>query len=144
MYGPYDGPEISGRAFLSRRPSLDLTGHITASVNTSDLASRQAIFTNEMLVRLHFGNSIHGESVNSIIVGVGVKSRPAQSDKKNQQDLVVNVENSRQSPGGVSLDNETAKMILCRQVYWATAMAINAMHLAWIPLTAVREGAPKI
>jgi flagellar hook-associated protein 1 FlgK len=82
------------------------------------------------LLAMHGGNSTFGDYFGSIIGEVGIKSQQAQSLEKNQEALVSQIENSRLSTSGVSLDEEMAKMIQYEHAYTAAARVINAMDSA--------------
>jgi len=67
---------------------------------------------------------------NSIIGEIGIKTKEADALMKNQQALVTQIDNSRQSLEGVSLDEEMANMIEQQHAYSAAAKVITAMDEA--------------
>jgi flagellar hook-associated protein 1 len=71
--------------------------------------------------------STFGDYYNSVIGEVGTRTKEASSVEQNQQALVTQIENSRQSVGGVSLDEEMANMIQYQHAYEAAARIISTM-----------------
>jgi flagellar hook-associated protein 1 len=79
---------------------------------------------------LKSGQTTFNEYYNSVIGEIGIRSQEADSLEKNQQALVDQISNSRQSVGGVSLDEEMAKMIEYQHAYAAAAKVISTMDMA--------------
>lgn len=67
---------------------------------------------------------------NSVIGEIGIKTKEADALMINQQALVTQIDNSRQSLEGVSLDEEMANMIQQQHAYSAAAKVITAMDEA--------------
>jgi flagellar hook-associated protein 1 len=81
-------------------------------------------------LRVDGAQATFNDYYNSIIGEVGIKSREANVLLKNQQALVTQIDNSRQSLEGVSLDEEMANMIEQQHAYSAAAKVITAMDEA--------------
>ena len=73
--------------------------------------------------------SVH-EFYTSLVGGIGIETQEAQSFTDNFELLRQQVENSRQSVQGVSLDEEMANMVKAQQAYNAAARVITSMDQA--------------
>lgn len=68
---------------------------------------------------LEGGSSTFSDYYSKIIADLGVETKQTRGLKENQQTLLTQLENRRQSICGVSLDEETTNMILFQQAYRA-------------------------
>ena len=82
------------------------------------------------LLIVNGGDATFNDYYNSIIGDIGIKSREASALLSNQQALVTQIDNSRQSLEGVSLDEEMATMIEQQHAYSAAAKVVTAMDEA--------------
>lgn len=81
--------------------------------------------------RLNIGDATSGMTMDSYfkdsIDRLGVQSQEAQRMVKNQEDLLGNLEQSRDSVSGVSLDEEMANLIQYQHAYSANAKVISTL-----------------
>ncbi len=80
-------------------------------------------------LKLKDGRATFNDFYSSIIGEIGIRTKEAENLEKNQQALVIQIENSRQSLSGVSLDEEMAKMIEYQHAYAAAAKVITTMDM---------------
>ena len=73
-----------------------------------------------------FNNS--DEFYNALISKLGIESKTAEVEKQNQELILTNLENLRQSIMGVNLDEEMANMIQFQHAYNASARMINVIN----------------
>lgn len=79
------------------------------------------------------GTSVLGEGIsldnyyNSLVAALGVQSQKAQTFAKNQQVLVNQITNWRESVAGVNMDEEMTNMIRFQKGYSAASRVITAM-----------------
>jgi flagellar hook-associated protein 1 FlgK len=73
------------------------------------------------------GQSTFNDYYNSIIGEIGLKSKESDDLQKNQEALLAQLDNSKQSVEGVSLDEEMANMIQYQHAYEAAARLISTM-----------------
>ncbi len=73
-----------------------------------------------------FNNS--DEFYNALISKLGIESKTAEVEMKNQELILTNVENLRQSIMGVNLDEEMANMVQFQHAYNASARVINVIN----------------
>lgn len=76
------------------------------------------------------GTATMAEFYTALIGDVGVETHEAETLKGNFEVMVQQIENSRQSVQGVSLDEETANMMKMQQSYNAAARIITTMDEA--------------
>ncbi len=74
----------------------------------------------------NFENS--DEFYNALIAKLGIESKTAKMEKTNQELILTNLENLRQSIMGVNLDEEMAKMVQFQHSYNAAARVINVLN----------------
>lgn len=144
MYGPNVGLEIGRRDLPAQQLSLNLTGHnIAAGLNgeTGDNANALNIAALRDQLLMRKGQATFNEYYGSIIGKVGVKSKEAQNHEANQLALLSQIDNSRESLSGVSLDEEMANMIQFQHAYKAAARVITVMDSA--PNTVINEMGPR-
>ena len=78
-------------------------------------------------------NSVLGNDIsldnyyNSLVAALGVQSQKAQAFAKNQQVLVNQITNWRESVAGVNMDEEMTNMIRFQKGYSAASRVITAM-----------------
>ncbi len=75
--------------------------------------------------KMDHGQSTYDGFYNNIVGDVGVTTGRANSDKTSQKDIVDQLKNIRESISGVSLDEETAKMIEYQKTFEASARLIK-------------------
>ena len=73
------------------------------------------------------GNATFGSFFGGIVAGLGSESRAAADAARNQTFAVQQVENERQSTGGVSLDEEMANMTQAQKAYQAAARYMSTV-----------------
>ena len=83
---------------------------------------------NEMLSSL--GNTTITDYYNSTVGGIGVDSHEAKTFKGNYEVLIQQIDNSRESVQGVSLDEEMANLARMQHAYNAAARVITVMDEA--------------
>jgi flagellar hook-associated protein 1 FlgK len=76
------------------------------------------------------GTATISDYYQDIIGDIGIRTNQAISQKENYELLVAQVENSRQSVQGVSLDEEMTQMIKYQNAFDAAARVITAMDQA--------------
>ncbi len=100
------------------------SGEVGDNVNALAIADlREALMFNN-------GKATMGEYYNSIISKVGVETSKAMQFREDYALLVEQIENSRQSVQGVSLDEEMAQMIKYQHAFDAAARVITTMDEA--------------
>ncbi len=75
--------------------------------------------------RMDHGQSTFGGFYNNIVGDVGITASRANSELASQKDIVDQIKNIRESISGVSLDEETAKMIEYQKTFEASARLIK-------------------
>jgi len=73
------------------------------------------------------GNTSLDAYYSSMIGALGVQSQDAQRTNTNQQSVVDQLTNTRQSTSGVNMDEEMTNMIKCQKGYNAAARVLTAM-----------------
>lgn len=73
------------------------------------------------------GTSDFGDFYNSIINGVGVGSRSAQTITAQQEGVMLQLDTRRESTSGVSLDEEMINLIKFQQAFQASARLLNVV-----------------
>ncbi len=111
---------------------LEDVNHISAGLNSEEGDNSNALNIAALrdALRLNNGQATFGEYYNSIIGKIGVQSQEAQNLEQNQQALVSQIANSKESLSGVSLDEEMANMIQFQHAYEAAARIITVMDSA--------------
>lgn len=71
------------------------------------------------------GNATVDEFYNSMVGQVGIQSRRAETAQESQKDIVKQLQNIRESISGVSLDEETTKLIEFQKAFEASARLIR-------------------
>ena len=99
----------------------------SASGEIGDNANALSIASLKDALKMRDGQSSFNEYYNGLIGEIGIRSREAQNIKKNQETLVAQLDNFRQSLHGVSLDEEMANMIKYQHAYEAAARVISTM-----------------
>ncbi len=66
-----------------------------------------------------------GEYYNSLISKIGIMGRDAQSNRKNEELLVSQIDNAREGIKGVSIDEELIQMIQTQHIYQGAARMIT-------------------
>jgi flagellar hook-associated protein 1 FlgK len=84
-------------------------------------------FSNSPANGMIFSKGTVGEFYTAIIDQMGIQGQQANMNVKNQQALVNQVDNQRQSISGVSIDEEMANMIKFQQSYNAAARMVTVM-----------------
>ncbi len=74
---------------------------------------------------MSFGTTNMTEFYNTMVSSLGVESQQAITFKENSEVLLRQIENSRQSVQGVSLDEEMAEMVRMQHAYNAAAKVIS-------------------
>jgi len=73
------------------------------------------------------GDGTLSEFYNAMVGQLGVKTKEAERQADNYEALVTQVENSRLSVSGVSIDEEMANLIKFQQAYSASARMISTL-----------------
>jgi flagellar hook-associated protein 1 FlgK len=102
-------------------------GLIAASISgePGDNANALAIADLRNQMTMGFGTMSITEYYNSMIGSIGVSSQEAKTFKGNSEVLIQQIEQSRQSVQGVSLDEEMAEMVRMQNAYNAAARVIT-------------------
>jgi flagellar hook-associated protein 1 len=90
------------------------TGDNTNALNINSLKTRKVID----------GSFTINEYYNSIISQLGVIGKEAQANRTNQELLVTQIDNSRESIKGVSVDEELVQMIQTQRIYQSASRII--------------------
>ncbi len=116
---------------LSSEVSNDLN-MIAASQSggPGDNANAIAIANLQNALTMNNGTSTFNEFFASLVGSVGVRTAEATDAKTNAELVLQQIEFSRQSVQGVSLDEEMANMIKAQHAYDAAARVVNAMDRA--------------
>jgi flagellar hook-associated protein 1 FlgK len=104
--------------------AASLNGEIGDNSNALSIAALR----DKLLMRN--GQATFNEYYSSLIGKVGVKSKEAQNHEANQLALLSQIDNSRESLSGVSLDEEMANMIQFQHAYEAAARVVSVMDSA--------------
>ncbi|MCL6632370.1 MAG: flagellar hook-associated protein FlgK [Alicyclobacillus herbarius] len=73
-------------------------------------------------------NGTLSEFLQSVVSGLGIQSQTADQQVSNQQSLVSQIDQQRQSVSGVSIDEELTNMIQYQQAYSASARMISTIN----------------
>ena len=115
---------------------IDIDSHImqnsglivAGSTNSSgDNSAALAIAGLKDQTTLMNGQSTINDYYNSLIGEIGIKSKESADLQQNQEALISQLDNSKQSVEGVSLDEEMANMIQYQHAYEAAARVISTM-----------------
>jgi flagellar hook-associated protein 1 FlgK len=106
--------------------------NVAASISgePGDNANALAISDLRTKMSMSFGTISISDFYNAMIGTVGVEAFEAKTFKGNFEVLLMQIENSRQSIQGVSLDEEMADMVKLQHAYNAAARIITAMDEA--------------
>lgn len=98
--------------------------------NALDMAAlqRTLIFDGTTLTRAGSGTFTFDEFYNSVVSGLGVSSRTAQNTVTQQDGILTQLNNRRETVSGVSLDEEMINMIKFQQAYSASARVLNVVN----------------
>ena len=111
---------------------LENVSNMAASGNgqrgDNSIATRIAALRSDLT--MNGGTATFGDYYNSVVGIIGVRSKEASNAAANQQTLLNNIEENRQSLEGVSLDEETANLIKYQHAYEAAARVITTMDEA--------------
>ncbi len=113
-------------------PILTDVNNIAAGLNgeTGDNANALGIAALRDRLLMRNGEATFNEYYSSLIGKVGVKAKEAQNHEANQLALLSQIDNSRESLSGVSLDEEMTNMIMFQHAYEAAARVISVMDSA--------------
>ncbi len=114
----------TGVASDSNRISASLSGEL------GDSSNAQAIYDARNASIMSFGTTSISEYYNSLIGLSGVESMEAKTFRSNYEILIQQIENSRESVQGVSLDEEMANLAKMQHAYNAAARVITTMDQA--------------
>ncbi len=104
---------------------IEDVSHIAASGDGTVGDNTNALSINELKERKVVDNSYTiQEFYNGYIVNLGVMAREAKSGRMNQELLVTQIDNSRESIKGVNIDEELVNMIKFQYVYQSAARMI--------------------
>jgi flagellar hook-associated protein 1 FlgK len=126
-------PETTGAA------DIELNTLITQNINyiaagrngeagDNSNALEMAALRNKLLLKE--GHATFSGYYDAVVGEIGVRTKEADSLDKNQQALISQLQNSKQSLEGVSLDEEMANMIEYEHAYAAAARVITYMDSA--------------
>ena len=102
--------------------------HIAASGDGSKGDNTNALNINELKNRrVVDGNFTLQEFYNGFIANLGIMTREAKSGRINEELLVSQIDNSRESIKGVSIDEELVYMIQTQRIYQSAARMIVVM-----------------
>lgn len=127
FFNPGNGPQgAAGRISLSRAVSEDV--NLIASAGAPNAPGDNRIAN--VLSALQYKQVIDGEATvdefySSVVGKVGIEAQRANSAYESQKDIVKQLQNIRESISGVSLDEETTKMIEYQKAFDASARIIR-------------------
>lgn len=107
-------------------------GLIAASLSGApgDNANALSLYDLRNSTVMSFGTTTISEFYNSMVGSIGVEAFEAKTFKGNFEVMLQQIENSRQSVQGVSLDEEMANMIKMQHAYNAAARLVTFMDEA--------------
>ncbi len=109
---------------------VDTNRIVASSVATGDNVIALAIADLRNQSTMENSSSTFNNYYNSLVGGLGVESDEAKSFSANYELLVQQIDNSRQSVQGVSLDEEMTNLIKSQHAYDAAARLITTMDEA--------------
>jgi len=126
---PAQYSKLTAKNFSVSSEILSDSRNISASGSASQQENAVVL---DKLIDLRNNVSLFGEGsaedfMKSLIANMGIDAQQAKTMTDNQETIVKQVENERQSVSGVSLDEELANMIKHQQVYNACARMITTM-----------------
>jgi len=123
----FNGAFASAATMRIQQNIVDDATLVAASLSgqPGDNANALAIADLRDKTTMSFGTTSISDYYTSMISGVGVASHEAKTYKGNFEVLIQQIENSRQSVQGVSLDEEMANMVRAQQSYNAAARVIT-------------------
>lgn len=123
----FNGAYTSAGTIRLEQNIIDNPNLIAASLSGApgDNANALAIAELQYSMTMNYGTQSITQFYNSMIGQVGVDSHEAITFKGNSEILLRQIENSRQSVQGVSLDEELANMIQAQHAYDAAAKVIT-------------------
>ncbi|MFQ5481653.1 MAG: flagellar basal body rod C-terminal domain-containing protein, partial [Nitrospinaceae bacterium] len=117
------GPAVSGNP-LKIAAGLNGTGDGANAARLAQLQN-QLVSDGNTLVTAGSGAFTFGEFFTSLVGGIGVNARSAQSLQTTQEGLMLQLNNRRESISGVSIDEEMINLIKFQQAFAAAARLIN-------------------
>lgn len=111
---------------------LQDVNYIAAGLNgqTGDNSNALNIAALRDSMRMRNGETTFNGFYDAVVGEIGIRTKEAANLEKNQQALVLQLENAKQSLEGVSLDEEMANMIQYQHAYSAAARVISTMDEA--------------
>ncbi len=106
---------------------LNTTADGNNAINLSNLQNSQS-FDSVSLVGSGSGTFTFNEFYDALVGGVGVKASSANSFKEQQDGIMLQLENRRESISGVSLDEEMLNLIKFQQAFAASARVISVVE----------------
>ncbi len=114
---------------------LDDPGTIAAAADADSVpgggtnAAAIADLQNSFL--MNDGTSTFGDFYEALISELGAAVESAESEYRNQEEVVQQYENYRDSVSGVSMDEENANLVLYQNAYEAAAKVISVLDELW-------------
>jgi flagellar hook-associated protein 1 FlgK len=126
-------PQKTTAGLISVDPLIELdVTRIGASLEGEPGDNRNALAIAELRNQalLNNGGATINEAYSTFVGNIGIASREAKNFKANYEVLVQQIDNSRQSVQGVSLDEEMANLVKAQHAYEAAARVITSMDQA--------------
>jgi flagellar hook-associated protein 1 FlgK len=125
----FNGSFVSAANIRVEQNIADDPNQIAVSISgePGDNANALAIADLRDMTTMSYGTTSITDFYNSMIGDIGIQSNEAQTFKGNFESLLNQIENSRQSVQGVSLDEEMAEMVRQQHAYEAAARLITYM-----------------
>ncbi len=126
-------PDITGAADFEIDPLIEDNVNLIAASSNGEIGDNSnalniAALRNEL--KFQGGRSTFNGFYDAMVGEIGIGSSESNNMKANQQAMVSQISNSRQSLSGVSLDEEMANMLQYQHSYEAAARVITAMDSA--------------
>lgn len=126
-FGDYSN--ITAKNFTISKDVMDNIGNIACSSKSGEMENIDIL---KNLIDLRHNDSMFSEGspedfMKSLVVNVGIDSQQAKRIYNNQNTIVKQIENQRNSVSGVSINEEMANMIRYQHSYVACAKMITTM-----------------
>jgi len=118
-------PALTNAYNMSVSSDIKDVSNIAVSIDGATGDNANALNINSLKTQKVINGSFTiNEYYNSIISQIGVIGKEAQSNRTNQQLLVTQIDNSRESIKGVSIDEELVQMIQTQRIYQSASRII--------------------
>lgn len=124
---PEESAGFAGRIKVTDDVLNDVGRIATAADNTAPGDNRMANIISGIQYKQVFDNNTAtiDDYYNSVVGQIGIETQRANSEAQSQKDIVAQLKNVRESISGVSLDEETTKMIEFQKSFDASARLIR-------------------